>query len=135
MERLIDSTLWVDYFRTQTPAALRAQAGMWIDHEDAVTCWPVLFEVIRGIRPDERRRVRSQLETVSVLTFEVAHWLSAALLGQRCRDRGFTIGPLDLLIATVALAHDAEVISFDEDYSFIAQVEPRLRVQVLTRAL
>jgi hypothetical protein len=57
------------------------------------------------------------------------------LLGQRCRDRGFTIGPFDLLIASVALHHDAEIIAFDGDYSLIAEAEPELRVQVLIRVV
>lgn len=132
---MIDSSLWVDYFRLQTTEARRAQAGMWIDHGDAVTCWPVMFEVLRGARPEERRRIRGQLETVSVLPFETGLWLSAAILGQTCRDRGFTIPPFDLLIATAALHHDAEIITFDRDYSYIAQAEPKLRVEILTRAL
>ena len=61
-------------------------------------------------------------------------WRKGILLGQLCRDQGFTIGALDLLIATVALAHDAEIVTFDADYSVIAQAEPKLRVQLLVRA-
>jgi predicted nucleic acid-binding protein len=135
MARLIDSSLWVDYFRKKTTAAVLAQICHEITAPQASICDPVAFEILRSARPDQRGLVRRHFALLDPLATPDDLWKDAILLGQRCRDRGFTIGALDLLIATVALAHDAEVISFDADYSLIAQAEPRLRVQVLIRTL
>jgi predicted nucleic acid-binding protein len=133
MEHLIDSALWVDSVRPKSPAPLKAQTNEWITHPDAVTCEPVTFEMLRNATLTERAGLARRLATLPLLATPAGIWRSAAVLGQRCRDLGLTVNPLDLLIATVALAHDAEVISFDGDYSLIAQAEPKLRVQILTR--
>ncbi len=37
------------------------------------------------------------------------------------------------MIATVALHHDTEVVTFDSDYALIAQADPRFRVNALVR--
>lgn len=134
MEYLIDSTLWIDSVRPKSSAALKAQTSGWIKHPEAVTCQPVVFELLRNAKLTERRGLRARFATLPVLPTPDDLWEAGVSLGQRCRDRGFTVGPFDLLIATIALHHGAEIIAFDADYSLIAQAEPALRVKVLTRA-
>jgi predicted nucleic acid-binding protein len=53
-------------------------------------------------------------------------------LGQKCREKGISAGSLDLLIASVAIHHQAELITFDEDFSAIARIST-LNVTLLTR--
>lgn len=96
---------------------------------------PVIYEIRRRCRRVEREYVDSTFSTFSVRALPADFWERAISLGRTCVDRGFTAGALDLLIATVALHHDAEIVTFDADYSLIAQAEPALRVQVLTRVL
>lgn len=134
MEYLIDSALWIDSVRPKSSAALKTQTDAWITHPDAVTCEPVTFEMLRNATFSERPGLQARLATLPLLPTPDTLWAEAALLGQCCRDRGFTIGAFDLLIATVALAHEVELITFDADFSLIAQAEPKLRVQVLARA-
>ena len=134
MEHLIDSALWIDAVRPKSSAALKRQTDGWITHPDAVSCEPVTFEMLRNAKLSERPGLQARLATLPLLPTPRTLWADASLLGQRCRDRGFTIGAFDLLIATVALAHEVEVITFDADYSLIAQAEPKLRVQALARA-
>jgi predicted nucleic acid-binding protein len=43
-------------------------------------------------------------------------WSQAAELGQACRQKNITVHSLDLLIATIAIHHGAEVVSFDDDF-------------------
>ena len=59
-------------------------------------------------------------------------WEKSADLGRACIDQGSDPGPLDLLIATVALHHDAEIVTFDADYALIATVSS-LKIQLLSR--
>lgn len=51
-----------------------------------------------------------------------------------CRSSGFNAGSLDLIIAILAIHHDAELITFDADYLAIARVS-KLRVHHLNRNL
>jgi len=51
---------------------------------------------------------------------------------QARRQKNITVPSLDLLIATVALHHGAEVVTFDDDFQKIAGVS-KLRVKLLKR--
>jgi predicted nucleic acid-binding protein len=134
MEYLIDSSLWIDFSRRQSSQTLKSQIRPWVTGPDCVTCEPVVFEVMRNATADERRSLTEHLEVMALLSSPASLWRDAVTLGQKCRDAGFTIGALDLLIATVALHHNAEIVTFDADYSLIAQAAPALRVQLLARA-
>ena len=59
-------------------------------------------------------------------------WTEAAKLGQACRQKGITINSLDLLISAIAIHHDAEIITFDDDFQKVASVS-RLQVKLLQR--
>ncbi len=131
---LIDSSLWIDFSRRRSSLALRAQAGQWIAHPGAANCEPVNFEILRHATSEERPGLTAYLNTLPMLATPKTIWSDATSLGQACRDRGFTVSSLDLLIATIALHHDAELVTYDADYSFVAQAEPRLRVNILRRA-
>ena len=59
-------------------------------------------------------------------------WQRAIILGQACRQIGRTVLSLDLLVAAVAVHHDAVLVSFDADFEAIASVS-ELRLQRLER--
>lgn len=53
-------------------------------------------------------------------------------LGQACRRIGRAVLSLDLLVAAVALHHNAKLVSFDADFGAIASVSAQ-RLNLLTR--
>ena len=132
MELLIDSSLWVDFFRAKTPPTLRQFVVDWIKRPEAVAAAPVVYEIQRCSRKSERHYVDATLATMPMLALPRHHWEKSADLGRACIDQGFDPGPLDLLIATVALHHDADIVTFDADYALIATVAP-LKIQLLSR--
>jgi predicted nucleic acid-binding protein len=132
MARLIESTLWVDFTRRNSPQALKARIQPWILDERAAICEMVAFEVLRHATPQERPLIEAQFATLPLLPTPPRLWQRATALGQQCRENGFNAGSIDLLIATLALHHDAEIITFDADYLAIARAVP-LRVTLLSR--
>jgi len=60
-------------------------------------------------------------------------WQQAIELGQACRRIGRTVLSLDLLVAAVALHHNAELVSFDADFEAIASASS-LRFKLLSRS-
>ena len=133
MARLIESSLWVDFTRRKSPTALKLRIEPWILDPLAVLCEPVIFEILRHATAQERPLIEAQFSTLPVLETPPRIWRAAALLGQKCRDQGFNTGSLDLVIAAIALHHDAEIITFDADYLAISKISV-LRVQLLSRA-
>ena len=132
MARLIESSLWVDFTRRKSPAALKAGIQPWILDPLAVLCEPVIFEVLRHATARERPLIEAQFATLHVLDQPPSLWRAATRLGQKCRDQGFNAGAMDLVIATIAIHHDTEIITSDADFIEIARAAP-LRVQLLTR--
>jgi predicted nucleic acid-binding protein len=92
----------------------------------------VRFELLRSARPDETRQLEAQFATLPSLPTPTDLWQRAIDLGQACRQIGQTVLSLDLLVASVALHHNAVLVSFDADFEAIASVS-ELRLQRLER--
>jgi predicted nucleic acid-binding protein len=133
MALMIDSTLWVDYFRSRTPLVIKQQVVPFIDRTDAAICEPVRFEVLSGALRRERRQIEETFHTLPSLRPPEDLWARATVLGQQCVDRGVQPRSLDLLIAAICLDHAAELVTFDVHFGQIAKVAP-LRINLLTRA-
>jgi predicted nucleic acid-binding protein len=132
MARLIESSLWVNFTRKRTPPAVKAQIQPWILDPAACLCELVAFEVLRHATDQERPLIEAQFATLPLLPTPARLWQNATRLGQTCGKNGFNAGSLDLLIAALAIHHGAELITFDKDYTTIAQHSP-LMIQHLKR--
>jgi predicted nucleic acid-binding protein len=131
---LIDTSLWIDFTRARSPQSLKQFIAPYILHPAAHVAEPVTFEILRHATPNESRQLIQQFQTFPVLATPTALWTQATSLGQACRHKGHTAGSLDLLIASVALSHQAIIITFDEDFQKIAGVS-NLQVKLLSRPI
>jgi predicted nucleic acid-binding protein len=132
MTVLIDTSLWIDFTRARSPASLKQFIAPFILDPEAHLAEPVRFEMLRSARPDETRQLTAQFATMPLLSTPVDLWEQAIKLGQACRQIGQTVLSLDLLVAVVALHHNALLVSFDADFETIAAVSD-LRLQRLER--
>lgn len=132
MAKLIDTTLWVDFTRARSPRAIKDFIAPYIMDRAACVAEPIAFEVPRYATVEEQQLVEEQLRTMTMLPSPATLWNDAAILGRRCREHGLTPGSIDLLIATVAIQHGAELVTFDSDFEQIARVS-NLHVTQLRR--
>jgi predicted nucleic acid-binding protein len=131
---IIDSSVWIDFFRPSTSAALKHQAAKLIEDEGAMLCEPVLFELLRAAPAAARKNVQAQLQLLPLVRTPHHLWRSAAQLGQKCLGRGIVPPAMDLLIAQICLDHNLELVTFDQHFADIARVST-LRVKILDRTL
>jgi len=129
---LLDTSLWIDFTRARSPAPLKQFIAPFVLDPQAHLAEPVLFEVLRSARPEEARQLKAQFATLPTLSTPPDLWPRAIALGQACRQIGRTLLSLDLLVAAVALHHNAVLVSFDGDFEAIASVS-ELRLQRLQR--
>lgn len=115
---LIDTSAWIAFFRDRAPLA--EKVAKTIADGDAVLCGPVLTELMRGFRPEERRIVLPLLETLGVLDDPPGLWRAAGELGFRLARKGKTTKTLDLLIASYALHYGVALLTDDADFRTIA---------------
>jgi predicted nucleic acid-binding protein len=129
---VIDTSIWLDFFRTRRPRRVRQEARLIIDSPDACLCEIVRFELLRAAPAKTRRALESYLSTFPTLPSPGDLWSSASALGQRCADKGFVSRPLDLLIAVVCIHNDAVLATFDKGFAPFLEVCP-LRLRLLER--
>ena len=132
MTLLLDSSLWIDFTRARSPLALKQFIAPFVLDSAAHLTEPVRFELLRSARPDEAQRLEAQFATLPSLATPPDLWRQAIVLGQDCRAIGRTVLSLDLLVAAVALHHNAVLVSFDADFEAVALVSS-LRLQRLHR--
>jgi predicted nucleic acid-binding protein len=129
---LIDSSLWVDFTRLRSPRSLKEFIEPYIVAPDAVLAEPVVFEILRYATDAELPGLETQFRLLPMLQTPIDFWTRAAELGRTCRRSGITPGGLDLLIAAIAIAHAAELVTFDAGFEGIAGVST-LKVKLLQR--
>ncbi len=132
MPTLIDTSLWIDFTRARSPRALKQFIAPYVLSPDAALAQPIIYEVLRHATDEEIAAVEAQFQTMPLLQTPEDLWTRAAVLGQRCRRKGVTVGSLDLLIVAVAIHHDAELLTFDRDFQSIGKACD-LRVKLLHR--
>ena len=132
MTNVVDSSLWTDYFRKTTPAAVKALVDAVIREADVATCAPILFELLRAISQKEGRKIEEFFATIRSLDTPDTLWEDSSRLGQKCAEAGFLTPAIDLLIAQLCIHHDVLITTFDEDFRKIASVS-NLRLNLLTR--
>jgi len=129
MPWLIDSSLWIDFTRARSPRSVKHFIAPYILAPEAALAEPIAYEVLRHATEAEIPPIHAQFQTMPMLSTPGDLWTTAARLGQNCRRKGINASSLDLLIVTVAIHHDAELVTFDRDFQSIAGVcEFRLKL-------
>lgn len=115
---LVDSTVWIDFFRNRPTAQAE-----WLDRnlgiEGLLVGDLILAEVLQGFRDDrgfdEARRMLGRLEQVSLGGEGLA--IEAARNFRKLRAKGLTVrGTIDTLIATRCLVDGTRLLHSDRDF-------------------
>jgi predicted nucleic acid-binding protein len=109
---LIDTSVWIDALRGKTQNVV-ADVRTLLEKDLAVTCGPVLMELRRGLRPEERKKVLPLFNAVRRIDFEEEDWEMAGDLDATLRNKGVTVPPVDMLIARVCLRHKLPIFTLD----------------------
>ena len=112
---LIDTSAWIDGFREKTPGVAELIRKL-LDEDRAFTCGPVLFEIRRGLRPGERKKVMPLLDALHRLPFEESDWGEAGELDVALRKKGHTLPSMDVLIAHLCLKHKTAILTLDKHF-------------------
>ena len=115
---LVDSSVWIDYFRGQrTPASDRLDELLGV--EAIATGDLILAEVLQGLVTDaefeQGRQLLTALPIVQLLNESIA--IQAARNYRTLRARGITVRKtIDTLIATSCIEQGLELLSSDRDF-------------------
>jgi predicted nucleic acid-binding protein len=122
---LIDASAFIDFLnRTGSREDILIEQ-LILNNDDIVLADITLTENIQGIKTDrEYREVKASLLIFPILSLKSPDsYIAVAELFRKCRKKGFTIrSTVDLLIAQIAIEHDAILLHNNRDFEAIAQV-------------
>lgn len=89
-----------------------------------------LIEVLRGVKPEKRDRVKKLLEeSFEVLSLSNEVILKYCELYDRLKQRGISIPDADLLIAATAIVNNVVLVAKDSDFERIVETGLRLEIR------
>jgi len=115
---LLDTSVWIDALRGKTPEIVALTREL-LNDDRVLTCGPVIFEINRGLRHSERKRITSLFDALIRLPVEEGVWEQAGDLDASLRRKGITIPPMDILIAQICRHHDVSLFTLDEHFSLV----------------
>ena len=126
MRVLVDSTVWIDFFRARRTVQTGRLKALLAAGEDVCICGHVLAEVLRGTRHDEQyAKVARHFGDLEFLPMGEQTFRDAADIYRHLRRSGITLkNTVDTFIAAVALQHDVYLLHNDSDFDLIAGEYP-----------
>ena len=112
---LLDTSVWIDALRGKTPGIVAVTQGL-LNDDRVLTCGPVIFEIKRGLRPPEKKKIIPLFDALIRLSFDGTVWDAAGDLDASLRKKGITIPPMDVIIAQVCLYHKVFLFTLDEHF-------------------
>ncbi len=123
---LVDSSVWIDYFRNLNLPHVNLLNSLIAQNEPIAIGGVIMTEVLQGIR-EERQfiKVEARLPTLIYLDLTRTHFVTAAQIYRTLRSQGLTIRkPIDCMIAALALEQQATLLHNDRDFEAIATQFP-----------
>jgi predicted nucleic acid-binding protein len=120
---LVDSSVWIDYFRGIKNAQAEHLDGLLASADDELGVADlVVFEVLRGfISP--RARCEAQAMLLSTTVVDIGGLDSALMAAdhyRELRERGYTIrSPIDVLLASYCITHNHTLLHRDADFDVL----------------
>lgn len=117
---LADSSVWIDFFRGRSTAAVQHLESLLSDSASTLVMADlVCFEVLRGFRQDAQLQAAQDLlkllPAVQIGGTDAA--LTAAEHYRALRACGYTISsPIDVLLASFCIANDCLLLHSDADF-------------------
>jgi predicted nucleic acid-binding protein len=112
---LLDTSVWIDALRGKTPEIVVVAQGL-LNDDRVLTCGPVIFEIKRGLRLPERKKILPLFDALIRLSVGETIWDAAGDLDATLRKKGITIPPMDVLIAQICLHHKVVLFTLDEHF-------------------
>ncbi|MGA2541177.1 MAG: PIN domain nuclease [Verrucomicrobiota bacterium] len=130
MKVLVDSTVWIDFFRGKETLQTEKPARCIGNDDDVCICGFILTEVLQGIRDEkEHLAVKKHFENLLYLEADRSTFELGASIYRELRRKGSTIrNSMDCLIAAIVLQQGVHFLENDRDYESIDRHYPLNRI-------
>ena len=119
---MLDTSVWIDAFRGNTPNIVAVTQAL-LNDDRIVICGPVIFEIKRGLRPADRKKILPLMDALIRLSVDETVWDNAGDLDATLRKKGITIPPMDVIIAQICLHHKVSLFTMDKHFHSISELK------------
>lgn len=120
MTVLADTSIWVDFLRRGGGPA-SADLEYLLTAGEALTCGPVVAELLAGAKQADRTRLWLLLTGLPWAELGPLQWHSVGETAARLRERGDTVPLTDIAIAVAAVDSAARLWTRDADFRRIGR--------------
>jgi predicted nucleic acid-binding protein len=128
---LVDTTIWVDFFREKERTKQANVLQQLIEEENNICICPIIYqEILQGVKDDNTfTEIKSILKNVKMIDTPIMTVADHAVdLYRGLRKKGITIRkPYDCLIASYAILEDIYLFHNDTDFN---QMENNSKLKV-----
>lgn len=118
---LVDSSVWIEASRREGDLMCKVALRALLDEYEAVTCSPVLLEVLGGARKDERNEMQEYFGLIPHISAGSQDWKEAVQHAWKLRDNGHSVPWNDLLVATIALRRGLRAFAKDKHFELMSR--------------
>jgi predicted nucleic acid-binding protein len=119
MQVLVDSSVWIDYFKDGRKSE---KVDYMIDENIVATNDLILAELIPFLRIRNQRRIVRLMEAIGKLSMNII-WDEIIEYQYLCMKEGVNgIGLPDLIIAQNAMQHHAEIYTLDSHFTMMKNI-------------
>jgi predicted nucleic acid-binding protein len=114
-----DTTVWIEFFNDPESEEKRV-IDLLIDEDELALVGPVLAELLQGCRTaGEASAILDHVSALPFLEMNFSAWRRAGEISSSLRRKGTTLPLMDVIIAALALEHNAEVFTIDPHFDKI----------------
>lgn len=122
---LLDTSIWIIVLKKNPPTLIKEKVEHLLK-ENSVAITPIInVELLGGTRTDiEFERLRKRLDSLIKFDIDSLRWNGAARLAFDLRRKGVNVPYTDILIAEMAIHHNATLLHLDRHFDMIARESP-----------
>jgi len=119
--QLVDTSAWIEYFRSDGDAGVRALVERAVRTESAAWCELIRLELMRG-SARQRERVNLIFTTFPRLSIAEDCWRESYAVASAVSKAGSPVPNTDILIHSCAARHGATVLHCDRHFETLADL-------------
>jgi predicted nucleic acid-binding protein len=116
---IADTSIWIEFFNRPKSKEKR-RMDFLIDENQLLFVGPVLMELLQGCRTSrDADIILNHVSALPFLEMSFSTWRRTGEISAGLRRKGITLPTIDLIIAVLAMEHDAEVFTVDPHFQKI----------------